>query len=188
MTTTHDPRAAAGISDAAARAKTGRGWDGWFALLDSFDVRTHDHTAAAHHLAAVHNAPDWWCQMIVVAYERARGLRDKHQKPDGYETSASKTVPVPLATLSAAWTDDSLRARWLPDPLIIRKTTPNRSVRAARADGTDVSVNFYSKGDSKSQVAIQHSKLPDAAAVVESKAYRQNALNRLTAVLMRDTR
>lgn len=27
---------------------------------------------------------DWWCQMVAVAYERARGLRENHEKPGGW--------------------------------------------------------------------------------------------------------
>ena len=31
--------------------------------------------------------------MITVAYEQVQGLRDKHQKSDGYAISVSKVVP-----------------------------------------------------------------------------------------------
>ncbi len=53
----------------------------------------------------------WWCQMVAVTFEQARGLREKHQKPGGYEISASKTVATPLQDLFGAWADEGLRRR-----------------------------------------------------------------------------
>jgi hypothetical protein len=40
-------------------------------------------------------------------------------------------------------------------------------------------VDFYGKGESKSQVALQHSKLPDVQVAAEYKAFWSAALDRL---------
>ena len=40
--------------------------------------------------------------MVTVGYEQARGLRKKHQRPEGFQVSASRTVAVPIAVAFAA--------------------------------------------------------------------------------------
>ena len=34
--------------------------------------------------------------MIAVTYEQACGLRDKHEKPQGFEISVSRTIDAPI--------------------------------------------------------------------------------------------
>src|SRR5215216_5511705 len=187
MTTTDVPASAAGISDEAVSKATGYGWEHWFAVLDAFDVRAHGHKAAAHYLATEHRPGDWWSQMITVAYEQARGLRVKNQDCDGnYQASASRTFPVPLDRLFAAWQDDELRRRWLPDAITVRKATPTKSMRITwEADGSSVSANFYAKGEGRSQVSVDQTKLADPDAVAAMKALWAAALERLGALLVR---
>jgi hypothetical protein len=42
-----------------------------------------------------------------------------------------------------------------------------------------LAINFYLKDPKKSQVVVQHSKLPDARTAKRMKAYWSNALDRL---------
>jgi uncharacterized protein YndB with AHSA1/START domain len=123
--------------------------------------------------------------MVTVTYEQARGLREKHQMPDGYQIGASKTIVVPIVTLFEAWQNLEMRACWLPDaPLSIRKATPNKSLRIDWENGRSrIDVGFYAKGDNKSQVSLQHSKLPDAERAAQMKAYWTAALARLKKIL-----
>ena len=123
----HAPR----LSDAAVQAKTGKNWQEWFAVLDAAGARAMDHQSIAAHLyQQLRPPPGWWAQMVTVGYEQARGRRQKHQKPSGYEISRSKTFDVPLAKLFAAWQDKRRRDRWLKQAkLVIRKATPNKSLR-----------------------------------------------------------
>ena len=66
----------------------------------------------------------------------------------------------------------------------IRKATPNKSLRITWNDGkSSLEINFYSKDDDKSQVVVQHSKLPDAKSSAKMKAYWAKALDRLRASL-----
>jgi uncharacterized protein YndB with AHSA1/START domain len=118
--------------------------------------------------------------MITVTYEQARGMREKYQTASGYTANASRMIGVPVDRLFEAWSDAALRRRWLPDAeLTIRKATPGKSLRISWGDGSNVDVGLIPKGESKSQVAVEHAKLPDAEAVTRAKEYWKQALDRL---------
>lgn len=170
-----------GISSEAVRKATGRTWNEWFALLDADAAHTLAHPAIALLLGEKYGVQDWWRQMVTVAYEQERGLRERHQKADGFAVSLSKTVNVPVEALFAAWADAEQRELWLPDaPLSIRKATQPKSARMDWEDGaTRVSAEFSAKGPNKSQVSLQHSKLPDSDAAGALRVYWSSALVRL---------
>jgi hypothetical protein len=48
---------------------------------------------------------------------------------------------------------------------------------------TSLEINFYPKGADKSQVVVQHSKLPDAKSSAKMKTYWGKALDRLRSSL-----
>lgn len=173
-----------GISAAAVEKATGHAWDHWLGVLDAFDVKSKGHAAAAEFLAGTHAVKPWWSQMIVVGYEQARGLRQKHQTARGYSASASRTIGAPLAAVFAAWQPGTVE-KWFGDaPFTVRRQTLNKSLRITWSDGTNVEVNFYDKssgGTPKAQVAVQHDKLASAKGVAASKAFWTGALDRLTA-------
>jgi hypothetical protein len=64
-----------GISEEAVRAKTGVGWDEWFAILNAWNAPERGHTASARYLREEHGVDPWWAQSITVRYEWERGLR-----------------------------------------------------------------------------------------------------------------
>ena len=162
-----------GIGSAAVAEKTGKNWMEWLALLDAAGATQLTHQQIVAHLRENHQVPDWWVQMITVGYEQERGLRQKHEKPGGFEVSVSKTINVPLPYLFDAWTDDAELARWLGRRKVtIRKATPNKSLRITWDKGkSDLSVDFYGKDATKSQVTCQHSKLPGQAEVEKMRAF-----------------
>jgi uncharacterized protein YndB with AHSA1/START domain len=178
---------AAGISSEAAKAKTGKSLDEWFALLDKVGAADWPHKDIAAHLHDKRGCPGWWCQMIAVGYEQARGLRVKNQGCAGdFAANASKTIAVPVARLYKSWSDVELLARWLPDAtkMTVRKATLNKSMRITWIDGrSSVEVYFWIKGEAKSQVAVQHSKLESPKDVARWKAYWAEALLKLQALL-----
>ena len=112
--------------------------------------------------------------------QQSRGLRKTHETSRGWQASASKTVSAPLNELFAAWDIPKLRKQWLGGhEFTIRKKTAHKSMRITWADGTDVEVNFYSKGPGKSQVTIQHGKLKNEAAVARMKKLWRTAVSKL---------
>lgn len=174
-----------GIGSEAVRRATGKGWPEWIAIIDRAGGAKMSHAEIATYLHEKCNVGDWWSQMVTVGYEHAKGRRVKHQTPGGYEISVSKTLDVPLAIAFAAWENATTRAKWLADSIIdISSKTANKYIRFPWTDGkTRVNLNFYPKGESKSQVTVQHGKLPDSAAAEKFKAYWSDQLNRLTKFL-----
>lgn len=94
------------MSDHAVKAKTGKVWSEWFKILDAAGAKKMTHQEIAALLHSKHHVGPWWTQMVTVTYEQARGLRDKHQKPGGYEISVSRTVDASLSKAFKAWTDE----------------------------------------------------------------------------------
>ncbi len=172
----------AGVGDEAVRAKTGKGWKEWFALLNKAGARKMAHRDIAQYLYDIHKIGGWWSQMVTVGYEQAKGRREKHERADGhYDISVSRTLEVPIAKVFAAWQDDKLRNKWLKENgLTIRKITPDKSMRITWVDQkTSLELNFYPKGLTKSQVVVLHSKLPNAKAAAKMKTYWSKNLDRL---------
>ena len=172
------------MSDEAVESKTGKTWSRWFRDLDAAGARKMSHQEIVALLNKKHGVGPWWQQMVAVTYEQARGLRAKHEKPEGFEISVSRTIDAPPGKAFKAWTDEKTRKKWLPANLTIRKATTNKTLRITWEDGkTSVSVSFALKGDGKSQVVAQHSKLPDAKAAARMKKFWAQALDRLKEVL-----
>ncbi len=185
MTSKTTSSKAGGVSSQAVQAKTGRGWDDWFTVLDDAGAKEMTHTRIARYLREEQAVSPWWSQMVANGYEQARGMREKHQMPEGYQVSVSKTLSAPVAEIYQAWSDENTRNRWLPgESVTIRKATPNRSLRMTWSDGTSsVEVTFNNKGNdkgsSRTQVVVQHSRLADSAQAERMKAYWREALERL---------
>ena len=173
------------MSDAAVKEKTGKNWKDWFAVLDKSGASKLSHQEIVKYLHTRHDVGPWWQQMVTVTYEQARGLRDLHQKPGGYEISVSRTINAPISKVYHAFANDKARNAWLAeDGLAVRKATPNKSMRVTWNDvKTSLEISFLSKSDTKSQVVVQHSKLPNAKASATMKAYWGKALDRLRASL-----
>ena len=173
------------MSDEAVKAKTGKNWKQWFAILDKAGAKKMTHQEIAKYLNTEQGVGPWWQQMVTVTYEQARGMRKPNERPDGYQISVSRTVNVHIAKLYNAFANDKARHAWLAeDGLAVRKATANKSMRVTWNDvKTSLEINFYPKGDDKSQVVVQHSKLPNAKASTTMKTYWTKALDRLRASL-----
>jgi Domain of unknown function (DUF4287) len=168
------PEAKRPYSDDVLRANTGRTWDEWFVLLDRWGAAERPHPEIARWLSEEHGVGGWWAQGVTVGYEQARGLRAPGQRRGGlFEASASKTVAVPVDRLYEAFMDHGLRERWLPGAkLEVRAAKPGKSIRANWDDGpTRLVIAFTARGDAKSQVALVHERISDAAAAEALKAY-----------------
>ena len=144
-----------------------------------------NHQEIASYLHDELGCSGWWSQMVTVGYEQARGMREKNQTPEGYQTSASKTLAVADATVFEAWRDAKKRDRWLPKaPLTIRTATSPKSLRITwTQDASAVDVMIYAKGEGKCQVSVSHRKLKGQREVARMKKYWAEALQRLQKML-----
>ena len=163
----------AGMSDEAVRSKTGRTWKQWVQQLDAIEATRMSHREIAKHLNESNEISGWWAQMVTVAYERIRGMREVGQRCDGqFQASKSKTFAVPISRLYRTFSVKRTRGRWLPDvDLTIRTSTVNKSMRMTWPDGTSVHAYFTAKGRQKSQVAIQHTGLAKKNDVANRKEF-----------------
>ncbi|HSL11887.1 MAG TPA: hypothetical protein VLA82_11295 [Actinomycetota bacterium] len=167
-------------------AATGKGWDEWFAILDRWDAKNHTHIEIARHLADDLGVPMWWTQSITVQYERARGMRVKHQRSDGvYAVSMSRTIGAPVHAVYEAVIDDERRSEWLSDgKMMYRSGTRSRSAHFDWDGGpTRVHVWFVEKDGVKTTVAIEHERLDGAHEVELAKAAWKERLTRLKSFL-----
>jgi uncharacterized protein YndB with AHSA1/START domain len=171
-------------SDERVLAATGKTWAEWLAILDAAGAQSLSHKEIVAVLRDQHGVGPWWQQNVTVTYERARGLRAKHERPGGFQVSVTKTLSVPAAQVYRAWRDGRTRARWYSGPAFtIRKATPDKSLRITWADGTHVDVELYPKGEAKTQVSVQHSTLPSATAAEKQKRFWAVCLAALKAQL-----
>ena len=174
-------------SDAAIRQRTGRGWEEWFDLLDEAGMAERPHREIARWVAArLGVAPlAWAAQAVTVSFERARGGRAVGQQQDGFTVTASRSVHVPVERLFHAFVDQDARGRWLADGEMRERTvTSLRSARFDWGDGsTRVNVTFQTKGETASTVAVEHTRLADAAAAADVKAWWRKRLTTLKSQL-----
>src|SRR5215218_10654818 len=173
------------VSDAAVQRATGKSWDEWFALLDAWHGTTHNHTEIARHVYETYGIDGWWAQNVTVGYERARGMRALHERPDGFSMNASKTFPVPVERLFAAFVEQDERERWLEAvELRPRTSQPPRSARFDVLPGeTRLAVTFVSKGPQKAAAQLQQDRLASAEDVARWKALWKEQLGHLAAVM-----
>jgi hypothetical protein len=171
------------MSDAAVKAKTGKDWKGWFGALDRAGASELAHAEIARVLNERHGVPGWWSQMVTVEYERARGLRARHQTARGFEVGVSKTVAMSLADLYAWTADAAKRRRWFPKAKFTPSSqTKDKYLRGAWGASARVEFGFYAKGAGKAQIAVQVSKLPGRADVETARAVWRAAFDKLAAI------
>lgn len=169
------------VSDAAVRKATGREWAQWYEWLDGQGARDCDHKAI---VALLKDEVDsaWWRQQITGTYEHAVLGRERHEMPDGFQASASKTV---AASADAVWRalDDS---DWMPDGDL--NVSTRREGKALRGEWNGavegygrLDVMLTSKGVDKTLVQVNVRKLSDAEASQAAKAAWREALQNLKA-------
>ena len=167
-------------SDDAIRERTGRGWEEWFDVLDSWGALGMKHRDIARRVAAELEIDPlaWNAQAITASYERTRGLRVAGEREDGFSISVSKTVAVPIERLYDAFfatADDRLRERTVTRPKSARFDWGD--------DGSRVHVTFDASGEQKSRIVVEHARLADADEAERMKAFWRERLTELKGAL-----
>jgi uncharacterized protein YndB with AHSA1/START domain len=85
------------VGDEAVKTATGKTWREWFAILDRAGGKTMAHRDIVRWLYDGKRIKSgWWCQMVTVAYERARGRRVLGQTATGgFQIGVQRTVAAP---------------------------------------------------------------------------------------------
>jgi hypothetical protein len=173
------------VAEATLRQATGHGWNEWLSVLDEWGATTRTHSETARWLMEDQGVDGWWAQSVTVGYERARGLRAKHQTSGGFSVGATRTVGASAERLYTAFTEPALRGQWLGDAAVRERTSqPGRSARFDwLADGSRVIVDLAAKGPAKTTISVQHERLPDAASAEAMKTFWRERLTALKELL-----
>lgn len=167
-----DYAALSGVSDSAILKATGRTWPEWVQLLDAFGAKEKPHREIARHVFEQGNVSGWWSQSVSVGYERIRGLRAIGQRRSGtWEANKSKTFGVPAEVVYEAIANARKRATWLDSVKLTVRSSSAKSIRAVLEDGTAVQFYVDAKGEAKSTVTVQHTKLTEKAAAERMKVF-----------------
>jgi hypothetical protein len=177
------PEKLGGISSEAVAKATGKSWPEWIAFLDSLDAIKLPHQEIASLLFDQYKVSRWWCQMVTVGYEQAKGRRVVGQTCAGdYSANASKTLPLSAGAAHAWLVDEKKRARWLNSSITLRTATAPKSARFQFPDGSIAGIWVTPKGNAKCSLGVSHDKLADAKTAAKQKAFWADALNRLAKV------
>lgn len=177
-------RATPGPGDAAVTRETGRDWKAWKALLDAEGAASLDHKGIVALLSRRHGLSPWWQQTVAIGYEKLSGIRERNQPAALYQVGVSRTVAAALPRLWAAWVEPRTRARWLGRVrVVVRKATEERSLRVTWEDGSNLEVLFAAKGKERSQVTVDHRKLPPGEAVARMRSFWKERLDALRDLL-----
>jgi len=191
---TKDPRVPRGeLSNKTTIKSTGHDLEYWFRILDKFGAKNH--TKAADYLYSEHKVKAWHGQMIVVTWERSRGLRQENQSCTGtFQVSVSRVIGAPVVSLVKFMNDPKSRKTWL-------KTATEalaRAIEEAFASGKSmelkkpgyarmrykwlssvVELRATEKPDGKTSLVADSSDLPDAGTVAERREAFSQALDGL---------
>lgn len=176
----------AGVGNEAVAERTGKSWEEWLAILDDKAAIELPHTAIARWLHNAFALDGWWAQTITVGYEQARGLRDKHEKPTGFEISRSRTMASTPEQCFTAFSNSKLRKRWLAGApaLEVRTADKAKSIRFSWGDrGSWFEARLYSKRQGRTVVTIQHGNLSSGAEAMHLQSWWGEALDRLAGIL-----
>lgn len=154
------------MSDAAVRDNTGRGWDEWCDLVESFAGHREGHSAVVEHLMATQDLTGWWAQCITVGWERITGRRLPFQQSDGlFASSRTRTVAVDADELRGLLLDPDGRAHLFPGMVTELRSRPtSKNVRIAMEEGS-AEFALTPKDKGRTAVTVAHTRLPDHTVV-----------------------
>ncbi len=172
-----------GMTEATIAAGSGKGWDHWFRLLDAWGAVERSHTDIARFVRDENGIDGWWAQAVTVGYERARGLRARHQTTRGFEVSVSKTIPASRDEVWAAILEPRRRRRWLEPGDLGSRRRAGPVGRSATfdvpSDGTRVAIAIDDRAGGRSTVTVTHERLAGAKDVEVQRLGWRERLERL---------
>lgn len=160
------------FTDAVIIENTGRSWNEWRELIESWPGHVDGHAAVAAHIEAEYGINGWWSQGVTVSWERISGRRLVNQRADGsFEASKTRTVTVDRDALRAALFDDAERVELFPGLDTEMRSKPTTKVpRVAFPDGTAL-FTLTPLDDGRLRINVAHGQLESPDAVEYWKGY-----------------
>jgi len=175
------------ISDKLLIEKTKKPMEDWFKVLDKKGAKKMSHAQIFGLVSAIPGLKplgEWNHNLLTTTYEWDRGIKERGQKENGFEISVSKTVDVPIELLYNSLIEDKSSKKWLKENIVIRKTTESKSARITWCDKeTSLSIDFYTKGQNRSQIVVQHLKISDSKKAAQLKEFWSETLDKLKNLL-----
>ena len=169
------------VTNAAAKAATGKTLDQWFAELDQTGGLKLGRREINNRLAERKIEP-WWYTTIAVEYERHHDVRKKDGFYEGYFVCATKTISAPATDVFRAWSSGTELSKWFGsgtkaefkdggsfqnqdgDKGTFLRVRQNKDIRmtfenAGLSAPTQVDVQFQDKGKGKTGLLVNHTRI-----------------------------
>ncbi|HRY43999.1 MAG TPA: SRPBCC domain-containing protein [Thermoanaerobaculia bacterium] len=188
------------VSDENAKKETGRGFAGWWTLLDAFGGPAKGRREIGNHLVNELKVDPWWSATLQVEYERHKGLVEKDGKGKGYTICATKSLKAPPERCWELFATGKALDGWFgPENVFdlkpggslsnadgnaadVRGVTPGKTIRLvwkdASAPGTPVEVKLQPAAG-KTTVMVTHDRLQTREEADGLRAAWGEALDRL---------
>jgi uncharacterized protein YndB with AHSA1/START domain len=193
------------VSDAGAKAATGKSLEEWFKLLDKKGGVELGRREIGNWLVGEHKVDPWWSATINCEYEIARGALEKDGKPKGYTICATKSIKASPESCFAAFASAKALDGWFGpeheasitdgghwrngdgNRASIKKATPGKVIRGVCEDEdlsqpTPIEIKFQPAG-AKCTVMVTIDRLQTRAEADGYRAAWGAALDRLKGVL-----
>lgn len=158
--------------DHAVLANTGRSWDEWCDLIDTWPEAEHGHAAVTTRVLSEFDVNGWWAHGIALGWERITGRRLVNQMSDGTFTAAvTRTIRIDAGELRQMLYDDEDRADLFGGIASEMRSRAGAKYPRIRLEHGTVTVSIEEKPDGRSTVSIAHEKLTDPADVARWKPF-----------------
>lgn len=159
-------------SDESVTSHTGKSWDEWCDLIESWPEAEQGHAAVAARVLDEFDVTGWWAQGITVGWERITGRRRVHQMSDGTFTAAvTRTIRIDATELREMLYDDEDRADLLGGMASEMRSRPGVKVPRVRLEVGTVAIAIEERADGRATVSVAHEKLGEAADVDQWKPF-----------------
>jgi len=190
------------IEDSSVRTATGKTLAEWSTVLDGLGGPKAGRRELVQHLYTQVKLDEWWATTLVVEYERERGVHEKDGRPKGYSICSTKTVAAPLERVFAAFGTAADLERWFGpgttvsfqdggtlanaegDRWTFTRLRPGKDLRftwqhATRAPESQVEVLLADKGQGKTGITLNHTRIQQRAHADELRSGWSAALDAL---------
>jgi len=158
--------------DESVLEHTGKRWNEWCDVIDSWPEVDDGHAAVAARVIAEFDVTGWWGQGITVGWERITGRRLVNQMSDGtFTAGVTRTVTLDATELRNMLYDDADRSDLFGGMASEMRSRRGVNVMRIRLDVGTVGISIDEKPGGRATVGVAHEKLTDPADVAQWKPF-----------------